>query len=310
MALHEKVIAKIESLGRQEAAGLLGVSLSTINNWCSGKTKPTLDAYERLIHGQDFVTEENPVYMSDWEGKQLAILIPSYRSISPKSHFTLFANYAKYGPDKISLLFKERTCIWESRNYLIDAAMKTEAKLFLFFDDDMVAPCGNAKLFNGNYRAGLPDHMASMNAISRIMSHSPEYELVGGTYYGRHEFGKVQAEIGFATPEENIKMRRFEYSGLIPTGWVGTGFLRISRSAIEKYKEAIDGGMWPSLAPRRENGLYGYFTPMVTEMGEDVAFGRRMGEIGVQSWLDTSLVLLHADGNTLYGPRNTRNKPL
>jgi transcriptional regulator with XRE-family HTH domain len=306
--LASKVVAKIESLGRQEAASMLGVSLGTISNWCSGKTQPTLSAYERLLVECAVEVEENPIQMTNWEGKDLVVLIPSYRAIAPKSHFTLFANYAKYGPDKIGLLFKERTCIWEARNELIHRAMtQTTASKFLFFDDDMVAPCGNVNLFNANYRAGFPTNMAAMNAISRIMSHGPEYEIVGGTYFGRHEFGKVQAEIGFATPEENKKFRRFEYSGLIPTGWVGTGFLRITRSAIEKYKEAIDGGMWENLRPRRDNGYYGYFTPMLSEMGEDVAFGRRMGEIGVQSWLDTSLYLLHADGNTLYGPRNTKD---
>lgn len=309
MTATEKVLAKIESLGKTEASVFFGVAPSTIANWCRGKTKPTIDAFEKIDGEVIEIGEENPIQSVEWEGRQVQILMPVYRSLHPKTHFTVFASYARYGPQKIGLSLKERTCIWEARNQLLnDAYEKTDASYFIMVDDDMVIPCENEALFNGKYGAGLPPEMARLNGISRLMSHPPHIEVVGATYFGRHKYGRVQASIGFADQSVNKEFRQFQRRTLTPVDWVGTGFIRIARSAIDKYKAAIDTGVFPELAPRREGGTYGYFTPLVSEMGEDVAFGRRLSQIGVQSYVDGGLVCLHADGGTLYGPATTRDK--
>ena len=90
--------------------------------------------------------------------------------------------------------------------------------------------------------------------------------------------------------------------------WVATGFIKISRSVFTKMKEAIDAGQFPDLKPKEGQGWYGYFTPTSVGVGEDVSFGLRAKKLGISSYLDASLICLHADGNTLYGPRNTQDK--
>jgi hypothetical protein len=251
--------------------------------------------------------------MTMWEGRKLCILIPTYRTICPKTHYTLFANYARYGAEKIAMEMHEGTLIAESRNILVHRALRNcpDAEWFLFVDDDMVLPVGNESYFNGNCNAGLPPESASFIGISRIMSHGSDKRIVGGLYYGRHEFGQAQCALGFGPNHEkwNDEFRSNRvHRGLIPCEWVATGFLKIHRSVFTDMKAEIDAGKWPELKPAQEGGWYGFFTQLSAGVGEDVSFGRRAKEIGIQSYVDASLEILHADGGHLWGSRNTHNR--
>jgi len=310
LGLKNVVIDKITELGVSEASRFFGVSAGTISNWSRGKTAPSLEAVELVLFDKGIQLDKNEQdpCVTMWEGRKLMMLLPTYRTFNPKTHFTLFCNYKEYGHTKLGLIPQEGTLIHESRNILIDKAMKTDAETFIFSDDDMVLPCGNPSIFNGNFGAGVRLESASFNAISRLMSHGRDKEIVGCLYYGRHQYGVAQCEWGFSRPETNREFRAEKYQGLIPQKWVGTGLIKIERTAIEKFKKAIDSGMFPDAKPERADLWYGYFNPMRVAVGEDVSFGTRMSQIGVQSYLDSSLVCLHADGATLYGPKNTRDK--
>lgn len=244
-----------------------------------------------------------------WEGRKVMMLLPVYRTFCADTHFTLFANYAKYGPEKLSMEIIKRTVIHEARNMLIDKFMKTDAETAIMVDDDMILPCGNADLFNGRYGAGVPVRSAGFNAISRLMSHGKDKGIVGALYFGRHDIGQAQCEQGFGKTQEaeNDKFRKFGYKDLIATGWVGTGFIKIERWVIEKMKAEIDSGKWEEAKPAYAGSWYGYFSPLGTRIGEDVSFGRRAKEIGIQSYVDTSLIALH-NGERNYGPANTKAK--
>lgn len=301
---------KIEELGVSGASKHFGVSIGTVSNWLNGKTSPSVEAVEIVLAESQPVianVDENP-HLTMWEGKDVILLQPTYRTINPKTHFTLFANYAKYGPDKIGIIPQEGTVIHESRNILVHKWLQTNARFGIMVDDDMVLPCGNDMIFNGNFEAGIKTECAKLNAISRIMSHGADKAIVGALYYGRHRYGKAQCSMGFRNEDYNDKFRAEQYSGLVADDWVGTGFIRIERSSILKLKEAIDGGMFPECLPSREGEWYGYFNPLKVGIGEDVSFCTRMKKIGIQTYVDASLVCLHADGNTLYGPKNTKRK--
>lgn len=243
-----------------------------------------------------------------WEGRKVMILLPVYRTFCADTHYSLFANYAKYGPEKVGMEIIKRTMIHDARNMLIDKWMKTNIPTAIMWDDDMIPPCGNAQLFNGRYGAGVSDQSAGFNSISRLMSHGSDKGIVGMLYFGRHEFGQAQCEQGFGpnANQFNDQARKGALSGLVKTGWVGTGGIKIERWVIEKMKSEIDNGKWPECKPAFDGSWYGYFTPLGTRIGEDVSFGRRASQIGIQSYVDASLVALHV-GECLYGPRNTRN---
>lgn len=243
-----------------------------------------------------------------WDGRKVMMLLPVYRTFSADTHFSLFANYAKYGPDKIGMEILKRTVIHEARNILIDKAMKSPAETFIMCDDDMILPCGNPNYLNANHAAGLPPRSAGFNAISRIMSHGKDKGIVGALYFGRHELGQAQCELGFGKTRdhENEKLRAFSYKDLIPTGWVGTGFIKIERWVIERLKEETDKGTFPEATPHHAGSWYGYFSPIGTGFGEDVSFCTRAKKIGIQTYLDASLICLHS-GEKNYGPKSTRN---
>lgn len=269
-----------------------------------------------MSHGFQTINEEAnslsvQAALTMWEGRKVAILLPCYRGVlNIKTHLALFGCYKDYGPSRIALPEPvEGTVIHEARNILVHRAMQMpEVETFIMIDDDMIPPIGNEAWFNGNLRAGVRPEQARMNAISRIMSHGRDKEIVGALYFGRHEFGRAQCEWGFGSDVKNRELRNGQYQGLQAMGWVATGFIKIERTALEKMQKAIDDGVFPDLQPKPGQGWYGFFTPLSVGIGEDVSFGLRASKIGIQSYLDASLVCLHADGNTLYGPRNVRDK--
>ncbi len=315
--LRKVVTNHIVTLGQKEASKYFGVSIGTISNWANGITSPSIDAVELVLSdvGEDIfealTDQQSPeviaaeAEITHWSGKDVIMLLPVYRTFSADTHFTLFANYAKYGPEKIGMIQEKRTVIHEARNILIDKFMKTDAKVAIMVDDDMILPCGNPALFNERYGAKVSKESAGLNAISRLMSHPMDKGIVGGLYFGRHATGKPQCSRGFADEQHNHQFRDGTHKGLVTSHWVGTGCIRITRECILKMKEAIDGGTWPECAPVGQGGWYGYFNPMHVRMGEDVSFGRRAFELGIQTYVDTSLVCLH-NGEMNYGPHNTK----
>lgn len=302
--LKKLVIDKIGDLGVAKSKEFFGVSCGTISNWASGKTDPSLEAAQKVLEltGTACDSSESEIYM--WEGKDVIMLLPVYRGFSADTHYTLFANYAKYGPDKIGMLMEKRTVIHESRNMLVHKARKIKPKYVIMTDDDMILPCGSPDLFQSRYGAsGRKGY--GFNAISRIMSHPEDKRIVGGLYFGRNAMGKAQCCSGFSSESENQKLRSGQYDNLKPEEWIGTGFLRIHMSVFDDMQNAIDSGKWPECKPMREGMPYGFFNPLRVGVGEDVSFGRRATELGIRSYLDTSLVLLH-NGEQFYGPHNTR----
>lgn len=245
-----------------------------------------------------------------WDGRKVAILQPIYRSLNADTHFTLFANYAKYGPEKIAMPRPLKgTCIWEARNRMIDKAYKNlpGVESYIMPDDDMVIPFGYPDHFNSYFKSKLPKESAGFNAISRIMSHGPDKGIVGALYVGRHEEGRCQCEWGFQNIDTKDKeLKQGKYRGLQPMMWVGTGFIRIQRWVIEKMNKEIEAGRWPECKAGDPSKWHGYFNPLKVGVGEDVSFCKRAAEIGIQTYLDASLICLH-QGETSWGPHNVTN---
>jgi hypothetical protein len=315
LGLKQRIKDKIEQLGVKEASNYFGVSLGTVSNWSQGKTNPSIDAVELLLRDEPVAVQE-PIAavqqaestepLTTWEGKRLHVMLPVYRSFNADTHYSLFANYARYGPDKMTMEIRKRTLIYEARSSLTHKAMKTQADTFMMFDDDMAFPCGNAGWFNGNMGANLPDNLAGLNTISRLMSHPEDAGIVGLLYFGRHDGGRAQCASGFTSNEENTKLHLHEYTGLKKEEWVGTGGIRIKRWVIEEMDKAIEGGKWPELKKRSDDRWNGYFTPRRVEEGEDVAFCRRAAELGIQTYLDCDLEALHIGDRAFHG-RNTKH---
>lgn len=300
----ELIISKIDELGPEEAANFFGVSKLTVSNWKAGKTNPPLSAFEAIMPEID--NGSTAVVQTEWEGRNVIILLPVYRTFNADTHYTLFANYAQYGPSKMGLILEKATVIHECRNILAHKFLRdTDAEWAVMVDDDMILPTGNPGLINGRYGGGVVGEAAKAMAFSRLLSHPKSAGIVGGLYFGRHPRGRAQNSIGFERDSSNDEFRRGQHKGLMQCNWVGTGLIRFHRDHLIAINKAIDEGQWPESKPVKEGHWYGPFTPIKTGVGEDVSFCMRAKKLGIPVNLDASLVCLHV-GESFYGPSNTK----
>lgn len=298
------VLDKIRLLGDAKAREYFDVAHGTIIAWKTGKNLPSLAAAQKVW--DESLICQTPEIWGQTSEREVKILLPIYREVSPMTHLTLMANYKRYGPEKIGLIPKLRTLIDEARNDLAHKALQTKSEWFVFCDDDMVLPCGNPALLHKNGWA-IAQHLGTRYALERIMSHPKEYRIVGGLYRDRRIGNRAQCERAFRSHEENERLLsimdgKTPDTGLEENGWVATGFVRVHRSVFEEMIEAAKpGGPLADITPPpgRENEPLGFFGRTSRWRGEDVAFGRRAGLIGIKTWTDTGCVIGHK-GDRIY----------
>lgn len=309
--LKKSIIDDCKSLEPEAAAKKYEVAKSTISKWINGHSEPTAIAAQTFLNNQatgEVILTDKPqqTELTDWEGRELQVLLPVYRTFSWATHFTLFANYARYGAEKIGMIIEPRTVIHEARNRLVFKGLKSTSKKFLMVDDDMILPCGNPAVMNGLFSAGLPENLAGVNLISRLMSHK-DRSVVGALYFGRSPNGKAQYYDAFEHDHINQAAKDLGDISVKKTKWVATGAMMIDRSVFERLKEAAPT-LWPNIVPQNpETEAYGFFTPEAVGVGEDVSFCRRCEQIGIDIWVDQGCVCLH-EGTRYFGAHNTRGQ--
>ena len=154
------------------------------------------------------------------------------------------------------------TSLGRQRDLLVAEFVKSNCTHLLFVDSDM---------------EWCPNDAAHLFETGR--------DFVGGTYCRKHAARSITATL---LPGQDGLLRECSH--------LGTGFLLVSRSAIERmldeYAEdtyEIGGRVFVSLFQQSRH-----------EAGEDLAFSRRWRNTGGQAWLHTGVVLPHYDGNTAY----------
>jgi hypothetical protein len=154
------------------------------------------------------------------------------------------------------------TGLMRQRDILVSTFLASECTHLLFVDSDMAWSAADAqKLFD----AGK--------------------DFIGGTYRRKCPGNTLTANL--------LPNRDGE---LIEATHVGTGFLLVSREAIEKMLAAYAADTYES-AGRKYVAL---FNQSLDEGTEDLSFCRRWRAIGGQVWMHTGVVLPHYDGNTPY----------
>lgn len=301
--LAQLVLGRITALGDAKAAEYFDVSAGTIHAWRTGKNMPSLEAAQRVW--DDTLLCQTPEV---WGANPAAVvlLMPMYEMIEPMTFTTLVRSCKLYGFDKISIVPKWRTLIDEARNDLVEKFLLTQSEYCIFPDADGVFPCGSGAMLR-QIGLNLPEPKASRNAIDRIMSHPKEARIVGALYKDRRGGIRAQCEGAFRSPAENARLLGFfdgktQGDGLEEHGWVGFGMVRIHRSVfLEMKAEMREGGKLADMAPPagRENEPYGYFGRNSRWRGEDVAFCRRAGILGIKTYVDTGLLLGHI-GSKIY----------
>ena len=301
------VLEKIQHLGDARAAEYFEVSESTIRSWRTLKTFPSLPAVQKCW--DESLACQNPELWGGDGNVPVMIGLPIYRYQHPMNHVTLFINYKRYGPEKVTLIPKLRTLIDEARNDLADRFLASNSEWLVMCDEDQILPIGNAAMLRKHGWPDLPEALGSVNALTRIMSHPKEYKIVGAMYRDRRTGTRVQCAKGFGSPQDNARLLSIMAGKTAPGGledaggWIAPGFSRWHRSVFEEMKEAAKpGGPLGEIAPPpppRDKEPYGFFGRTSKWRGEDVACGRRAEAIGIKSWIDTGLYVGHCGDRVL-----------
>lgn len=154
------------------------------------------------------------------------------------------------------------TSLMRQRDMLVSAFMASACSHLLWVDSDMAWSAEDAqKLFDTGE------------------------DFIGGTYCRKSPNKPLTAHL---LPNQKGE--------LVEATHVGTGFLLVSRAAIERMLEAYAADTYES-AGKRYTSL---FLQNINEGTEDLSFCRRWRDIGGKVWMHTGVVLPHMDGNTAY----------
>lgn len=287
--------ADLATRTEEESAKKYGVAPSTIGHWRRARS-PSAEACQIALNDY-FAFQHEARTLKD---KEVVFCIPAYGDIAPPVMLSLFRNMARYGIQKTGLLFRERTMIVDSRNYLADMFLKTESQWCIMVDTDVVLPLGDGALYR-SYGAKLPEPMQSQYFIDRIMA--TNHPLIGGLYFGRHDKGRGQYAECHVQEFENRRVHLMQGVGVRPTQWVAAGAMRVHRSVFEKIKE-LAPQEFPEIVPRSPQIPWGFFNQIGAGMGEDVSFCLRAAKAGFQPHVDTGCICMHI-GRQYYGPTNT-----
>lgn len=338
--LRELVLQKVRSFSTPaEAAAFFEVGEGLIKQWDAGSKPVSLAAVERVF---DVNTMPGTAKVQEamWEGKSVAILMPCYKNLNPRTSVCVMSmlDRAKMGV----LLDWGDAFVIHSRNKLADGFLKSTIEWSLSLDDDMVIPFGNAPLFNTFTGFNFPESAAGLHTINRLMSHGKT--LVGALYFGRWKHAKAVYCEAHQDPQEELYARKAPHLDVCkPTRWVGTGCLLAHRSVFLDIEKKF-----PHLA-RNRSGDYGHwYSPSEHDMkqavteamdvlndgttseasrvskarslmergtalsrshsalgtGEDVSFCVRAQQSGHTPHVDLGLVCGHV-GEAVYGPRKS-----
>jgi hypothetical protein len=335
--LTDCVVRKIDEMGVADAASFFGVSELRVRQWQTGSKDISLPAVERVFELPalaDLVQNEK----ANWQSKDLALLLPWYKSTNPLTAFCLLALFDR--TRMATMLNFGDAFIIHSRNVLVRQFLESGFPWSLWIDDDMIVPWGNATWFNNVTGFGLPEKFAGMHAINRLRSHNKS--LVGALYFGRHRGGKPMYCEGCTIAGEEAFARSGPHLTVKPTRWVATGCLLVHRSVYLDIQ-----AKFPELAPRHPREPWNFFTPSEHDLvrhvsaamnrledphksaedkvqealtlleagrkhsraasylgqGEDVCFCVRAAQAGHQPFVDLGLLCGH-HGSIVYGAKS------
>lgn len=297
---------KIAKLGLERSAKFFidprtgkGKSLQTIHHWKHNNHRIPAWAAQ-LAFEDEYKQSKAPVNLTEmeWSGENLVILLPTYRSVNPRTAYCINVLMKKYH-GKVTLYTKDYTGIIQSRNILATQFVKyTKAEWCLFIDDDMVVPVGSSAITNGKWDAKIPEYFANMDIISRLLSH--KVDIVSALCCQRTPERKATYHKALVMPDEAVYARNTPKDELRDAGnYVGMAATLIHRRVFEAIEERF-----PDIVPTRASDPFMYFTPNNTiksMASEDISFCLRAKACGFKIHVDLGCVVGH-EGMHIYWP--------
>jgi hypothetical protein len=197
-----------------------------------------------------------------------------------------------------------RTLIDRSRNIAIHEAQKVyDADYYIFADGDQFYPTGDLAYWRTVTKSTLPERYGKVNFFERLLSHGPEYKIIGGLYKDRRNGVEYQTNSGHNEAGWNAKVDEGKIRGVQPQKWIATGATRYAASLFTELREKAktDRTLQAEIMPMVHDKEWGYFSrSRHHQVGEDVSLSLRAKEsCGIQSWVDCELRCWHC-GNVWY----------
>lgn len=225
-----------------------------------------------------------PSYRCEFEGRDIVVGFPCYKTTNPVTAFALISMALDYGKDKIRFeLSLGDAMIYHSRNILAQKFLETDAKWLLMVDDDII-PCIGRPAWMRHWihsARNVLDQPLQRNVLARLIGSGKT--LIGGAYFGRQEGGTIMCS------DTSLANKAKAYADeVVEVDWVATGCMLVHRKVFEAIQKKH-----PELAtPKNPLYTFDYFLP-TKEGGEDIAFCKRAKESGHQAHIDLGLPVFH-----------------
>lgn len=225
-----------------------------------------------------------PSYRCEFEGRDIMVGFPCYKTTNPVTAFALAALALDFGREKIRFdMSIGDAMIYHSRNVLAQKFLETDAKWLLMIDDDIIPSIGRPAWLRAWVPStrGMQDLPLQRHVIHRLVGSGKT--LIGGAYFGRQEGGALMCSDLNLTP----RAKAYEDS-TAPVDWVATGCMLVHRTVFEDIAKKF-----PELAPTKLGAVFDFFHPLSSTQGEDVSFCKRAKESGHQPHIDLGLPVFH-----------------
>jgi hypothetical protein len=226
-----------------------------------------------------------PSYRCEFEGRDIMVGFPCYKTTNPVTAFALIAMALDFGREKIRYEMSiGDAMVYHSRNRLAKQFLETDAKWLLMVDDDIIPSIGRP----GWMRAWVPTKTKTMTDVplQRHVLHrliGSGRSLIGGAYFGRQENGALMcSDLSLAS-----RAKAYE-DAVLPVDWVATGCMLIHRTVFEDIQKKH-----PELRSTKPDGAFNFFQPKDDGRGEDVSFCLRAKGAGHQPHIDLGLPVFH-----------------
>lgn len=251
--------------------------------------KPPTKAKKEPVREPNPISESRnpeglPSYRCEFEGRDIMVGFPCYKTTNPVTAFTLLAMALDFGREKIRFdMSIGDAMIYHSRNTIAAKFLETDAKWLLMMDDDIIPSIGRPGWMRSWVSAArnLQDLPLQRHVLHRLVGSGKT--LIGGAYFGRQEGGALMCSDLSLTP----RARAYE-DAVVPVEWVATGCMLVHRTVFEDIAKKF-----PELAPKKPDSPFDYFHPMSSGEGEDVSFCKRAAAAGHQPHIDLGLPVFH-----------------
>lgn len=264
---------------------------------------PHLQTLEDATHQQEASPERRNPQVTPLTEEQAARIYPPVQKANnglpvfiglPTIERNAEKYYSIYGQLKKclgKLKVTSRIDIRQARNVIADSFLKSDAEWLYMQDDDVIAPFGNAGLFQKIVKERSlsfpPDLMGIVAAETLIQSGK---SFVGAVYCTHDQHKMIACNLGINPKDEKDRLtiaevqKRGPRAGLLEVEWMGFGCVVIHKQVFLDIAKA-------SPLQRKHDEPIDFFD-FITG-GEDVGFCRKAIKVGHKPFLNTAVWCAH-----------------